>query len=342
MVQSRLVSRFVRDVVAVRLAFGVALLAACSGVGTSASLATPLAPSVDQAEPVPGAPDHGNDPAIVALDIAGRGLCSGALIAVDVVITARHCVSAARGPLVCPERDNATVESLPPQSVRILVGDDTSSAVERARGRRLLVPPGGALCGADIALVLLDEPIDDVQSLTVRPTGAANGDHLRSVSFGRVAGAGAAMTKLVRDHVPVLGTTATELLVGEGPCDEGGCGGPALDEKSGQIVGVASRVVPGGAAASNAYTRTDAFLALIQQSLDGTTSVTTGTGILKAKKGTPDLGANCALGTECSAGACVTAGKQRYCSRPCGPRDACPAHFGCEQSQQGEPVCIEK
>ncbi len=228
--------------------------------------AATIAPSVDQAVPVSGTPDHGADPAVVALDLAGQRLCTGALIAADVVITARHCVSVLAGSVDCPARSAQVSQSSPAQSIHVLVGDDVATAVERARGRALVVPAAPSLCGADIALVLLDEPIDDVQALTVRSTGAANGDRVRSVTFGQFKSTGTSATKLVLDHVSVLGTTPAELLVGEAPCDEGGCGGPALDETSGQIVGVASRSVSRDAAAgrSNAYTRADALLALVQ------------------------------------------------------------------------------
>jgi hypothetical protein len=317
-------------------------IAACSGEAPPPAPIVQGAPSVDQAQPIPGAPDNGDDPAVVALDVGGR-LCTGALIAPDVVITARHCISVLDGPVACPAKGVQIAGPAPVESIHVLLGDDVSSAVERARARALVVPPTGSLCGADIALVLLDEPIDDVEALTVRPTGAANGDHVRSVGFARVRGAGGSMTKLVRENVLVVGTTPTELLVGESPCDEDGCGGPAIDEASGEVVGVASRSVPGAPVASNAYTRTDAFFNLIESALAGTVFTSAeGAGVLKAKKGSPDLGANCVRGEDCSAGACVTVGTQRYCSQSCSGQDACPTHFRCEQTQQGEAVCIEK
>ncbi|MGO9836518.1 MAG: trypsin-like serine protease [Polyangiaceae bacterium] len=331
-----------RSLRALYVAGPVLIAPACSGEAPPPAPIVLGAPSVDQADPVSGAPDNGDDPAVIALDVAGR-LCSGALIAPDVVITARHCVSALVGPVECPAKGAQIAGSTPARSVRILLGDDVSSAVERATGRALVVPPTDSLCGADIALVLLDEPVDDVQPLTVRPTGAANGDRVKSIGFGRFRGAGASMTKLVRDQVLVLGTTSAELLVAEAPCDKDGCGGPAIDETSGEIVGVASRSVPGASMASNAYTRADAFFNLIENALAGSVfSTAEGAGVLKAKKGSPDLGANCVRGADCSAGACVTVGVQRYCSRSCSGDDACPAHFRCEQSQQGEAVCVEK
>ncbi|MDB4997114.1 MAG: hypothetical protein JWM74_4546, partial [Myxococcaceae bacterium] len=44
-------------------------------------------------EIVPGVPDRGRDPAVVAIDVGGEGLCTGTLIAPNVVLTARHCVA---------------------------------------------------------------------------------------------------------------------------------------------------------------------------------------------------------------------------------------------------------
>jgi len=291
-------------------------------------------PKIDQVEPVLGVPDRGDEPGVVAIDVAGVALCSGALLASDVVLTARHCVTISVAPQ-CPATGAQVVGLRPADSLRILVGDGATIAEERALARGILVPPGDEICGADIALLMLDRPIDDIQPLVVRATGAAQGDHVRTVSFFGAE-------KLLRDHVPVLDTTPTELRVAEGPCQGGG--GPALDESTGEVVGVVSRAGPD---ASNVYTRVDRFLSLIARALEESASASARrTYAKKRKRGPADMGANCSQGADCAAGACVTSGVREYCSRRCSAHDRCPARFRCgrcDVSQEGPALwaCVE-
>ncbi|HXN34014.1 MAG TPA: hypothetical protein VN894_19240, partial [Polyangiaceae bacterium] len=227
-----------------------------------------------------------------------------------------------------------------PSSLRILVGDELAIAEERARGRDVLAPPGDVLCGADIALILLDTPIDGIRPLSVRATGAAKGDHLRTVAFARLPGA-TQLQKLVSDHLRVLDTTAAELEIVEA-CGRG-AGGPAIDESTGEIVGVASRSAGTsctGAGSFDAYTRADAFFSLITQAVaQGSVVASSAIGQKKTKTGPIDMGASCIRADDCAAGVCVAGLAQEYCSRACDPHDRCPAHFRCKQTAQGDWVC---
>jgi hypothetical protein len=218
-------------------------------------------------------------------------------------------------------------------TVRVLVGEDVPSAIERARVRAAIVPEGDALCGADIALLALDATIDGVAPLVVHPTGAAVGDHVRSVGYGRGQ-------KLVRDHVAVAATSAREIALAEAPCDTGP-GGPAIDEASGQIVGVLSRGGPACTAADgyDVDTRVDVFASLVGAAL-AAGAPARGTHLAKPRKSPVDLGATCELGAECAAGACVDYADSQYCTRSCGPTDPCPSKDRCMTTQQGFRVCV--
>jgi hypothetical protein len=317
---------------------GLAVALSCSGspnVPVSAG-----APTADVVVPPAGVADRGDDPAVVALEVGDPLPCAGALIASDVVLTALHCVALLGTPVSCAEAD-AGLEALSlrsPGAIRVLVGDDMITAAEGARGRQIVVPSDARLCGADLALVLLDQPIDAVQPLAVRSTGAARGDHVRTVGFGPD---GASTAKLLRDHVAVLDTAPTELETAETALDEGG--GPALDETTAEIVGVVSR--NGGGPFRDIDTRTDAFASLIARALAMSESApSTSVGTKKVKKGAADMGANCASGSDCAAGVCVSAasGTQQYCSRVCGAHDRCPALFTCQRSQGGDEVCVQR
>jgi hypothetical protein len=293
------------------------------------------APFIDVASPLRGIPDPGADPAVVLLDLAGDGWCTGALLASDVVLTARRCIVLSVPDDTCPPPGPAIENSRDLTTIRVLVGDDAGSAVERARGRAVLLPPGDALCEADVALLLLASTIDDIAPLVVSPTGPAVGDHVRSVSY-------AGGHKLVRDHVPVAATSSRELELTEAPCD-GTPGGPAIDEVSGEIVGVLSRSGP-ACGASDGYdvdTRADAFSSLVSAALaEGTMSHAADQA--KQKKGPVDLGASCARGSDCAAGVCVMYGGSQYCTRSCGVHDACPTKNRCMETQQSSTACVEE
>jgi hypothetical protein len=310
----------------------VSVLVACSSSPPSPFDVVP--PSLDVASPLRGVPDRGADPAVVLLDLGGDGLCSGALIGADVVLTARRCLSLVESDARCPASGPQVASARDLTTVRVLVGEDASSAVERARGRAALFPDGDVLCGADVALLMLDSTIDEVAPLVARATGAALGDHVRSVSYARGQ-------KLVRDHVLIAATSSRELSLAEAPCD-GAPGGPAIDEASGQLVGVLSRSGP-ACDATDGYdvaTRADAFLPLIGRALaEG--DVSHASHQARQKKGPVDVGASCVRGADCAAGVCADYAGAQYCTRACSSTDRCPSKYRCMASSQGPTACIQ-
>ena len=307
----------------------LALVLACSGAPDTP--ATLSAPGLDLALPLRGVPDHAYDPAVVLLAVGGQPLCTGTLLEEDVVLTARRCLEILHGDDACPA--DGPLDGRDLGTVHVLVGDDVASAIDRAQGRGVVLPAGDALCGQDLALLLLDAPIDDIAPVALSPTGAAQGDHVRTAAFGTA-------TKLVRDHVPVTEASARELSVAQAPC-VGLSGGAVLDETTGELVGVVSRGGPscGSDGGWEIATRTDAFFPLIEQALSlGTMSHASH--MAKEKKGPVDQGASCSAGSECAAGACVAFGGAQYCTRVCGPTDRCPATTRCMTSAQSTTVCV--
>jgi hypothetical protein len=294
--------------------FAALVFTACAGETAPAPSLAPGAPSVDRAAPLAGVPDRGDDPAVVALAMPGRAPCAGGLLAPDVLFTAGRCVPA------------------PVQALRVYSGDEPTGAVERARGAKVLASPGG---DADVALVLIDAAVDDLAPLAVRTTGVARGDHVRTVGF-RADG------KVVRDHVPVLASNDHAFDVAEESCVVGR-GGLALDESTGEVAGVltsgAPDCVPG--AGRDVYARADRALAAVADAL-AQAARGTAKGARKTKKGPIDMGAGCAHGAQCAAGACVSNGGAEYCSRTCDGHDSCPARFKCMNTQQELTVCVER
>jgi secreted trypsin-like serine protease len=221
-----------------------------------------------------------------------------------------------------------------------LLGEDVATGVVVAEGEMVFVPQSDVLCGADIALILLDRPVDSVKPVHVQAAGVAQGQHVRSVGYGVVAAGDPDDAKLLREHVEVLATSATEFQVSEATC-LGDVGGPAFDEQTGQVVGIVSRAGPSceGTSAYNVYTRADAFYPLVEEALlssaeAGKKQTTTST------KEPTDIGGACFTGSDCGAGACVDDGTSEYCSQSCAPTDPCPTDFTCVAAPGGDLVCV--
>lgn len=208
-------------------------------------------------------------------------LCSGALIASNLVVTARHCVSKAlTSTPSCDARGRShngahLAADADPASIGVYVGEHVhiDRDVPRAHGLQTLHPVGKVLCDADVAFLILDRPLVGVAILPLRLVGpVASGDRVLPVGFG----GGAAMT--IGDRVSRQGSTVlsigptanadtgavlgpNEFEVDHATC-RGDSGGPAIDAMTGEIVGVVSRGASCSAAGNHVYTRIDSYAPL--------------------------------------------------------------------------------
>jgi hypothetical protein len=300
---------------------------------------------------VHGRADRGRDPGVVALLLGNEGLCSATLIAPRAVLTARHCVSrlaseavdcTAPGPQVTGEREAS--------SLVVVTGDDVAAGQPVARGTRVLVPPTDRLCGADVAVVVLDREASGIQPVAVELSHAPHADQeVVAVGFGRTSDTSGAGVKERRDAVPIVSVAPSEFSLGESTCS-GDSGGPALDSDSGAIVGVVSRGGPAcvSAQARNIYTRVDGWAELIRQgitlgggSADHPTEPTPVPGHTPDPAPSdppPDIGRPCQAGEQCASGYCIRA--SHTCTVTCDAHTRCPMGYRCGLGSGGVHACF--
>lgn len=198
---------------------------------------------------------------VVALRVGVSGtfeLCTGALVAPNVVLTARHCVTKnTTASVSCDENGRSAngphvLGDEAPATIGVFTGPTPSLARRPdAFGRALVAPQGAYLCDADIALVVLDRALD-VAPLPVRlEAKAQTGEPIRAVGYGQNDANTPIGTRFRREGVIVLGQGKGlspsktplgphEFEVGRSIC-QGDSGGPAISETTGAVVGVVSR-----------------------------------------------------------------------------------------------------
>jgi hypothetical protein len=202
-----------------------------------------------------------------ANSVRTRYLCTGTLVAKNLVATARHCVSNFdNGSFDCtpegkldPGSDGGEMGTLlVPADVEIRTGVHVDfSQPPQALGSRIFAALTTTLCNNDIAFVVLDRDIEGVSPYSIRLTSSVEpGDTLRAVGYGLTEAMETAEFRYARDglRVALVGDNefrpdgellAPRAFLTEGPAlCLGDSGGPAFAE-SGALVGVFSLVAGG-------------------------------------------------------------------------------------------------
>lgn len=206
-------------------------------------------------QPVFGGAPAPNDTAVVAVINFAGGQCSGSLIAPNLVLTARHCVADSAKKevqVVCGETPFKAPKSAGAIWVvplaRVSEDPDDYLAVAEIR---MAADQDADLCGTDVALLRLKEPLAGVAPLDPRVAEPVVASEPYSVvGFGRdesLADAPSGERKRLdelevvcgRGDCPSADVRSNEWVGSGGPC-QGDSGGPALDAE-GRVIGVVSR-----------------------------------------------------------------------------------------------------
>jgi hypothetical protein len=210
-------------------------------------------------------------------------LCSGALVAPNLVLTARHCVSRSiTSTPSCDARGRShngahLADDADPSLIGVYLGAQVrvERDLPRAHAIKTLHPTGQILCDADVAFLVLDRPLSGVAVLPMRLNApVSSGEWVRPVGFGGgVSNTIGNRARRDRSTVLAVGPSANvdtgavlgprEFEVDRATC-RGDSGGPALDMQTGEIVGVVSRGGSCSVEGNHVYTRVDAYARLAQ------------------------------------------------------------------------------
>ncbi len=196
-----------------------------------------------------------NNVFLLASHFAGKGgLCTSTLIAPNLLLTARHCVSPNTGTERVLCGDSSFGDPYPPRAFAATNDAQPSDQSPVFHAAEVRVPDSGNdTCGYDVALIILDEQVPESLAVPAVPRidrEVQPGEQYTAVGYGENDAGLPLATRIERKGLSIAcepgscgeGVESTEFLGETGICS-GDSGGPALDA-DGKVVGVVSRGGP--------------------------------------------------------------------------------------------------
>jgi MYXO-CTERM domain-containing protein len=289
------------------------------------------------------------DHAVVGIfDLDNYGTCSGSLIAPNLILTARHCVSntlgEVNGGVSCDQTYFGGLGQ--PQDFYVTtLPEMTQNPDDYHRVREVVgVPADNSFCGNDQAILILDANVDPAEAIPLTPrvdSAIATNDPYYAVGFGATNDTGSGVgTRRRRDNLFIdcvadecsqYYTRPTEWVGDTGICG-GDSGGPAIDLQN-RVIGVTSRGPAGCEDPVYGYVygwgQWIKDTAIHAAELGGYPPPAWALGAPTDPNFYAPVGQSCIEATECSTNACLNDGVASYCTRPCNDLAPCPEEYAC-------------
>ena len=313
------------------------------------------------AEPIKGGYNDTNDPNVVDIiwyvqGAQGYSECSGSLLAPNLVLTARHCVSNIQNMSAGIDCSVSKFGASDPPgnfyvSTAAVLTQDLTTGFHTVR--EVLTAPGSSgVCGQDQAILILTDSITDATPLIPRvDTQIVNGEPYSAIGFGNTNDTSGAGLRRRRDNLAITcvgspcaakGVSAThEFIGGDGTC-EGDSGGPAIDGQN-RVVGVLSRGYMGclNSVYGDVFSWGDWIksTAVHAAQVGGYNPPPWATGFPTDPVYAFPVGDLCpAAPGSCASGLCLGDATSSYCTRLCEDAAPCPSGYTCN-AVQGQTVC---